>query len=52
MVYDENARRSCEGRTARVGVYNGALAGKTGTTSLPNDDKEQEICGSSAIHLT
>ncbi|MEM5661426.1 penicillin-binding transpeptidase domain-containing protein [Bacillus cereus] len=25
--------------TARVGVYNGALAGKTGTTSLPNDDK-------------
>ncbi|EJQ54086.1 Penicillin-binding protein 1 [Bacillus mycoides] len=24
--------------TAKVGVYNGALAGKTGTTSLPNDD--------------
>lgn len=38
--------------TARVGVYNGALAGKTGTTSLPNDDKEQEICGSLVIHRT
>ncbi|MFJ7763741.1 transglycosylase domain-containing protein [Bacillus toyonensis] len=24
--------------TAKVGVYNGALAGKTGTTSIPNDD--------------
>lgn len=24
--------------TAKAGVYNGALAGKTGTTSLPNDD--------------
>lgn len=25
--------------TAKAGVYNGALAGKTGTTSLPNDDR-------------
>ncbi len=35
--------------TAKVGVYSGALAGKTGTTSLPNDDNGRGICGSLAI---
>ena len=49
MVYDKMLEGVVKEGTAKAGVYNGALAGKTGTTSLPNDDNGARICGSLAI---